>query len=365
MESDRLSRKRQIKSKNMHDLARYRKLLFQRPRLRCLFFELTDQCNLNCRHCGSECDPTRSRYIDTEVLLQALEGIFEDMGQEQFMICLTGGEPLLHPDFERIVQKINEYGIPWGMTSNATLIDPKMAEKLKQLKMGSISVSLDGLKEDHEWLRRVPGSFESAVEGIRNLHSVGIRVQITTVVHKWNYEKLEDIYRFVRELGVFSWRVVNVDPIGRAEETNELLLSRDEIFKLLEFIREKRFQADNPMHVCYGCSHYLSFEYENETRDFYFQCGAGTTVASILCNGDIYGCLDIERRPELVQGNIKTDRFSKVWYQGFQQYRRDRSELCEDCMNCPEREYCGGDSMHTWDFDKNEPKLCLWRDVNE
>lgn len=356
-----IEEKRKIKSKNMQDLSKYRKTLFEKPRLRCLFIELTDRCNLNCRHCGSECDPSKSHYIDTEAVLKLLDELSEDMGNENFMICVTGGEPLLNPDFGRIIRKINECDIPWGMTTNATLIDLPMAQRLKELKMGSVSVSLDGLKEEHEWLRRVTGCYDKTIQGINNLHSVGIDVQVTTVIHKKNMGKLEDIYRFMRELGVRSWRVVNIDPIGRAKENEDLYLSHKEIIQLNEFIREKRFDKDNPMDVCYGCSHYLSFDLEHETRDFYFQCGAGTTIASILCNGDIYGCLDIERRPELVQGNIAADRFSKVWFERFKEYRIDRSELCSDCRNCSEREYCGGDSMHTWDFDKNEPKMCLWR----
>ena len=347
----------------MHDLAVYRQELYEKPNLRMLFIELTDCCNLNCRHCGSECDPSKSHFIDADLIIKVIGDIVADMADEPFMFCLTGGEPLLHPRFERIVEKIYECGIPWGMASNATRITPQMAKKLKELKMGSISISLDGLKEEHEWLRRVPGCFDKAVDGIKNLHAEGIDVQVTTIIHKRNFGKLEEMYQFMRNLEIRSWRVANVDPIGRAESDSMLLLSKDEIIELLEFIREKRFDTSNPMDVCYGCSHYLSFEYERETRDFYFQCGAGTTVASILWNGDIYGCLDIERRPELVQGNIENDRFADVWYNRFKEYRLDRSELCAECRECAEREYCGGDSMHTWDFDKNRPKLCLWKNA--
>lgn len=363
MEKEVLEIKKAIKSKNMHELAQYRKKLFKTPRLRCLFIELTDRCNLNCRHCGSECDPNKSRYIDTEIVFKLLDELTNDFSNEEFMICLTGGEPLLHPEFESIVRKINDCDIPWGMTTNAVLIDKEMAAKLKMLRLGSISISLDGLKEEHEWLRRIPGSFEKTVDGIKNLHNSGIDVQVTTVVHKKNFDKLEAMYNFMRELDIRSWRLINVDPIGRASKLDDLILSKDEIIELNEFIRKKRFQVNIPMDVCYGCSHYLSFEYENETRDYYFQCGAGTTVASILCNGDIYGCLDIERRPTLVQGNIRTEKFIDVWYTRFKEYRYDRSELCEECKNCSEREYCGGDSMHTWDFDSNKPKLCLWRKI--
>lgn len=48
-------------------------------------------------------------------------------------------------------------------------------------------------------------------------------------------------------------------------------------------------------------------------RKHYFICGSGIYVASILCNGDIYSCMDIERRPELLQSSIRTDDFVDVW----------------------------------------------------
>ena len=128
---------------------------------------------------------------------------------------------------------------------------------------------------------------------------------------------------------------------------------------MMEYIRGKRFSKDVEMDIRYGCSHYLSFEYEHEVRDNYFICGAGIFVASILCNGDIFGCLDIERKKELIQGNIANDRFYDIWINRFKEYRRDRSETSGKCSVCEERFFCGGDSFHTWDFDNNEPKVCI------
>ena len=113
------------------------------------------------------------------------------------------------------------------------------------------------------------------------------------------------------------------------------------------------------MDVRFGCSHYLSYEYEHEVRDYYFICGSGIYVGSILCNGDIYSCLDIERRPELIQGNIAKDRFSVVWYERFREFRADRTQYSKDCKNCTERLFCNGDSTHTWDFTVNEPMFCF------
>ncbi len=352
--------KAEIKERDMKALSRYRKGLYAKPELNYLFLELTDSCNMNCRHCGSSCHDGNSRYLDKDLAIKALEEIAEDFKDADFMVCITGGEPLLHPAFDEILETVSRLKLPWGMTTNGILIDENRAERLKALKMGSITLSLDGLKESHEWLRRVPGSFEKTLEGIRNLKNAGFAVQVTTVVNRRNMGELEDIFHLMRDLDVDSWRVTNVDPMGRAmEEEGDLALHGDALITLLEFVREKRFDPDNPMEVCYGCAHYLSFEYEREVRDFYFQCGSGTVVASILCNGDIYGCLDVERRKELVQGNIAADRFSDVWFHGFKEYRRDRSTLCSPCTECTENAYCSGDSMHTWNFDRNEPRLCL------
>ncbi len=85
---------------------------------------------------------------------------------------------------------------------------------------------------------------------------------------------------------------------------------------------------------------------------------AGIYVGSILCNGGIYSCLDIERRVELVQGNILANRFSTVWFEKFEEFRSDRAEYSSRCPKCAERKFCGGDSMHTWDFEKKEPIYC-------
>lgn len=361
-----LKNKVQIKKEEMEKLAEYRQYLLENPRLVYLFVELTDQCNLSCLHCGSKCSIQNATKIDTELLIETLETVAEDFGASTVMICLTGGEPMLHPEFEKIVAAINRLGFPWGMTTNGTLINQAMARKLREWKLGSITLSLDGLRDKHNWFRNASyDNYQRTMEAIEALQSAGISVQVTTVVHKKNIQELEELYQEMLRLRVDSWRTINIEPIGRALDHDELMLSRNEMIYLLDFIREKRFDAGKTgLDVCYGCSHYLTGEYEYEVRDYYFICGAGIYVASILCNGDIYSCLDIERRPELIQGNIKTDRFSKVWFRRFKEFRTDRTKQCQMCMECEERRYCAGDSTHTWDFDRQCPMFCL-KNMNE
>ena len=195
--------------------------------------------------------------------------------------------------------------------------------------------------------------------GIHALKQAGIEPEVLTVVHQDNFFLLEKMYELLQELQIYSWRVINIEPIGRAAKDKSLLLNRIQMKQLLDFIKEKRFDYTNQMEVSYGCSHFVTFEYERMIRDFYFQCGAGTTVGSVMSNGDIGACLDIERKAQLIQGNIYSDDFVDVWENRFQVFRFDRSNLCALCKSCSHKPVCMGDSMHTWNFEKNEPQYCV------
>lgn len=351
-----------IKRTNMDSLARYRESLCKTPRLTYLFLELTNSCNLDCIHCGSNASFKNKTYLPTNEAKKVLRLVAESYEPQNIMICLSGGEPLLHPDFFEIATYARECGFSCGITTNGTLIDETVAKKIVASHIDSVTFSLDGLRESHDWFRNKSGAFQKTLQGIQHLVKVSkgtIATQITTVIHKKNLAELEEMYQLVTGLNIDSWRVINLEPIGRALENSQLLLDADEMIALLKFIREKRYQRKTPIDITYGCSHYLTLEYEREVRDGYFICGSGIYVASILCNGDIYSCLDIERRPELVQGNIYQDNFIEVWENRFQQFRKDRTKECESCRACADKNYCMGDSAHTWDYDTMRPLLCL------
>ena len=349
-----------LKRSQLEAVARHREDLKQSPRLRWLFFEITDRCNLKCRHCGSSCT-AEGQALTTEDIERTLRTLQQH--PDKPAVCLTGGEPMMHPDFFEIARLVKEMGFSWGMTTNATLIDDAAAEKLREAGMSTVSVSLDGMESSHDSLRQKDGAWRLALRGLEALQKAGSRPQVTTVLHQGNFDDIEPMYDLLCGMGITSWRPINVEPIGRACESADLLLTPDQFRRLLSYIREKRFDPDNPMEVTFGCSHYLGVEYERMVRDHYFLCGAGILTASVRSNGDICACLDIENRPELVQGNIRTDYFPEIWQNRFEAFRGDRTAGCSKCAACPERFICGGDSAHTWDFGKNEPLLC-WQDYS-
>lgn len=347
-----------MKNKHLRQLEDYRRSLMTKPDLRNLFLELTLRCNEHCLHCGSWCGDVKSEELSVEQYRTFLEQLKEDMTVDGKMLCITGGEPLLRKEFFEIMEIADKLGFKWGMTSNATLINDEVARDLRRVGMGTISVSIDGLEETHDAFRQTPGGYKKAMNGIESLLRVGgfQAVQITTVVTHQNIGQLDELFKIFNEMDIDSWRVINMEPMGRAKNHPELILTPEDYQTLFEFIRNKRI-AGEP--VTYGCSHYLGLEYEREVRDWYFLCTAGLYTASITASGDIIACLDIERRPEFVQGNILTDRFSDVWKNKFQIFRRDLAEENEKCAKCDQKNFCHGGSYHSWDFDKNEPQLCF------
>lgn len=340
--------------------AKSREQLRLQPKLKYLFFEVTNRCNLSCLHCGSSCTTHGGTDIPADYIFRTLKSVERNCESGRPMLCITGGEPLLYNELTSVMSYAVKHGFQWGMTTNATLINDEKACSLFDAGLISVTVSMDGLEDSHDWFRNTSGSFAMVQRGLKALLNHApeeARIDVITVVNKRNLSELEEIYRHISDTGIVSWRIVNMEPIGRALQNADLMLTRDEYRKMLDFIMEKHFHSKR-IEVNYGCSHYLTSQYERMVRPYCFTCMAGLQVASVACNGNIIACLDIERRPELVQGNIQKDDFWQVWEDSFSFFRSDRSALNSKCMNCQDKFYCAGDSAHTWNYNTNEPIIC-------
>ena len=129
-----------------------------------LFWECTTRCNLNCRHCGSDCSvQSRDKDMPLEDFLQALDTIPAAERPNDFCVVLTGGEPLLRPDIGRIGREIRARGAGWGIVSNGWFYDEAAHTRLMEAGMGAVTISLDGLEDSHDWMRGRPGSFSRAL----------------------------------------------------------------------------------------------------------------------------------------------------------------------------------------------------------
>lgn len=344
-----------------NQLYEMRKKAYKQHKLAGLFLEVTSRCNARCEHCGSSCgDFIPKNEVKKEDLIRTLDEIAKEYDATKIALYVTGGEPLVRKDLFEIMDHANKLGFPWGITSNGMLITKEIVKKMEETNMKTVSISLDGPKEIHEKFRRVPNSFDKIVKGIKLMQKCPTikTIQITTVCNKKNIQYLDDIYEIVKKLGIKEWRIIQVDPIGRAKNNKEILLEPEELRYMFNYIIKKRTE-DPSIHVRYGCGHFLGNDVNIALMQKCYFCFTGSRIASILSNGDIFGCPDIERRKDLVQGNIAKDSFVYVWKHGFKNYRTVNRTSNSKCKKCPDWKSCGGDAFHTWDFKKKKPNFCV------
>lgn len=339
----------------------YRKELYKKHELHYLFLELTSRCNARCEHCGSSCgDFVPKDEVTKEELFKVFDDIAAHYDPRKIILFATGGEPLVKKDIFEIMGYAAKLGFMWGMTSNGILIDEEVVKKMEETNMKTISVSLDGLKELHESFRRVPGSFDKIIKGLKLMQKCPtiVDIQVTTCVNKKNIDQLPEMLKLMKEIGIKDWRLIEVDPIGRAKGNNDLLLDAEGFKRMFSFMFKTR--VENPdMKIMYGCGHYFGPNLNKQLIGNLFTCFTGFWGASILSNGDIFGCPDIERLPELIEGNIRKDSFVDVWEHGFKRYRKMDRTSNKKCKACPDWKLCLGDAFHTWDFKENKPNFCV------
>ena len=337
----------------------YKEKLRKEHKLTYLFWECTLNCNFLCKHCGS--DAGKKVYdgeLTTEEIKKVLEEVAQKFRPQEVMLAITGGEPLLRKDLFEVMGFANELGFPWGMVTNGFLVNNDIVEKMKKTGMVSVVVSIDGIGEKHDEFRGVKGAYDRAVNAVKLLVEANFlkNLQITTTVHKGNIEYLEEMYKTFLPLGITSWRVMDVDPIGRSENNDELLLNKEQYKFLLSFIKDKRKKSK--IDITYGCSGFLGLKYEGELRGWFFNCNTGINTGSILHNGDMFVCPNVPRRPELIQGNVRQENFTEVWNNKYKIFRNKERTKCEKCGSCEYWEECLGGSFHLWDFENNKPKVC-------
>ena len=314
--------------------------------LRQLFWESTLRCNLKCRHCGSDCKIS-SLHPDMPFndFRKVLERIKEKYDSHNIMVIVSGGEPLVRGDILKCGREIFNLEFPWGMVSNGRLMSPRMIDGLLEAGIHSLTISLDGFEEHHNWMRGLPDSFSHASRAVEMLAKVPvIKFDVVTCVNNINYDTLEQFKEYLISLGLKSGRLFTVFPVGRAAADPQLQLSREKFRGLMEFIRKTR--KEGRIHASYGCEGFLG-EYEGDVRDHLFSCQAGLSIASVRIDGSISACGSI--RADYNQGNIYKDDFIEVWENRFQQYRNRSWMKTGKCAACKWFRYCQGNGMHLRD----------------
>ena len=146
--------------------------------LRQLFWECTLRCNMHCLHCGSDCKTdTITPDMPLEQFLPVLDEIKLHQPHVPTLVNTVGGEPLVRKDIIECGRAITERGFYWGTVSNGYLLDDAMTRALVGAGLRTIAIDVDGPREDHNWLRANPHSFDRALQAITCLGRYNLRQQ--------------------------------------------------------------------------------------------------------------------------------------------------------------------------------------------
>ncbi len=196
------------------------------PSLRYLMVEVTERCNLRCRHCYL--GEAGSRQMDVR-RFEDLAGAFAALGGLRLIV--TGGEPLLHPEFASINGAVADLSCRCILATNGTLLDPETAAGLN---FQEVQISLDGARESHDALRGA-GSFEAALAGCRAAWEAGLDLSIATMIHSRNIGDLPELETIVRGMDVVAWALDIPVETGRLSDHREFLPELESAVPCLEF----------------------------------------------------------------------------------------------------------------------------------
>ena len=322
--------------------------------LRTLFWECTLRCNLNCRHCGSDCraEATVPDMPLEDFLRVVDEQITPHVDPHKVMVVISGGEVLVRKDLERAGLELYRRGYPWGIVTNALALTPERFESLLRAGLHSISVSFDGFEEQHNYIRRNPHSYERALAALRMIAADGtVAYDAVTCVTGALVPRLEEMKELLIANGIKHWRIFTIFPVGRAADDPTLRLTDEQFREVMEFIRRTR--REGRIDLSYACEGFLG-GYETEVRDSFYYCSAGITTASIRVDGALSGCTSI--RSNFNQGNIYRDNFWEVWRNRYEPFRNREWARRDECGDCRMFRYCQGGGMHLRD---EEGKLLM------
>jgi SynChlorMet cassette radical SAM/SPASM protein ScmF len=317
------------------------------PPLTQYYFYLTAGCNLACQHCwispAYQAKGGTGGHLDYELFKIALEeGI--PLGLQS--VKLTGGEPLLHPDFLRMVDLLKEKNLGLTIETNGTLLTPEIASHLRETStLGHISVSIDGASsKSHDSFRGVPGSFEKAMAGVRMLSDVGFRPQIIMSLHPGNTDDIEELVILAQGWGAGSVKFNLIQPTGRGE----IMAERGQVLDITHLVNlgtwvEHDLQKRVSIDLFYSWP-MIFHSLQRLLKHGSDSCGI-FNILGILANGSLAMCGIGMEIPELTYGMLGRDRVLVVWRDNtiLNQIRKELPVRLEDpCGKCLFKWQCLG-----------------------
>ncbi len=350
-------------------------------------WHITDECDQRCKHC----------YIFSENVCKKLDAMSWEQMQDTFYNCLdfcevyhrlpyfyiTGGDPILHPDFWKLLGLMKEHGIPFTILGNPFHLTDEVCHRLKEYGCQKYQLSIDGMRETHDWFRK-PGSFDITLEKIGCINRAGIRSVIMTTVSGTNIDEVPDIIDAVVAAGANVFAFARYCPTSEEKDTGieplryrKLLADCDRKFKAYEAAGcQTWFNKKDHLWTLYeyetgafknpetvkeslalagrhpilqmgysmqnlaaqdGSAYVLDSQGESGQIMIYGGCNCGNCHLTILPTGDVYACRRVQNSRV---GNVFDDRLADLWVCEMERYR-DYTKF-EKCSRCKLLSFCRG-----------------------
>ena len=200
-------------------------LQFSKDKKPVVVWNCTRTCNLKCAHCYALSDAHKYPQLSTE----EAKAMIDDLAAFGAPVLLfSGGEPCLREDLTELMHYAKDAGMRVVISTNGTLITPELAREFASVGLSYVGVSFDGDRETHDAFRGVPGSFDLALQGLKNAQDAGIKVGLRFTINKRNWREIDDVFALMRENNINRACFYHLVYTGRGSEMMEEDLTHGE-----------------------------------------------------------------------------------------------------------------------------------------
>lgn len=318
----------------------------------------TKACNLTCRHCyaSAGADPAADE-LSTEEGFELIDQL-EELNVP--VLLLSGGEPLMRPDVFDLIGYARKKGIRVTLSTNGTLIDKKVARKIKDLGVSYVGISLDGLERTNDRFRGQVGAYKSALTGIRNCLELDQKVGLRFTITQANYQDIPGIFELLEQENIPRVCFYHLVASGRGERLGSTPIPLEEKRKIIDDLIERTDQLlgkGGDQEILTVANHtdaiylYYKFLQKGDPRSEQVLKYIGLNQGNR--SGQAIGCVDWlgDVHPDQFSlnhnlGNIRDDRLVDIWRNNPADLLvklRNRGEyITGRCSECNWFENCSG-----------------------
>lgn len=304
-------------------------------------FELTSRCNLNCKMCYVHMTPAQQELVGRELTAEEWIKLGRDaVDAGMIYLLLTGGEPLLRPDFQQIYTELIKMGLLITINTNATLLTPQIVECFENYRPEKVNVSVYGMSPcTYGALCENAGGFEKAVDGILRLKKAGIQVNMNTTFTRLNVGDMERIVEFAKEHQIPTRMAAFIFPPVRNEYASapeEIYLTPEELGKAsarFDWLTMDESQLDRRRKAIVSCLNAQPVE-NGILEDKISSCMAGRGAFWISWDGKMYPCGMLPGYAE----DVLTQGFRESWQKTC--VNINDILIPKECLQCGLRPLC-------------------------